>query len=122
MALLEVHDLATSFHLRSGIVRAVDGASLEVERGQTVGIAGASGSGQSDTSYSITRLIQEPGRIARGEALFEGEHVCKASESRTRQLRGGRIAMIFQDPMTSLNPFLRISTQMVESLRLHSEL
>ena len=122
MALLEVHDLATSFHLRSGIVRAVDGVSLEVERGQTVGIVGESGSGKSVTCYSIMRLIQEPGRIDRGAVIFDGEDLCKATAKRMREIRGGRIAMIFQDPMTSLNPFLRVSTQMVESLMLHSEI
>ena len=122
MALLEVHDLATSFHLRSGVVRAVDGVSLEVERGQTVGIVGESGSGKSVTCYSIMRLIQEPGRIDRGAVIFDGEDLFKASESRMREIRGGRISMIFQDPMTSLNPFLKVSTQMVESLKLHSDL
>ena len=122
MALLEVHDLSTSFHLRSGVVRAVDGVSLEVERGQTVGIVGESGSGKSVTCYSIMRLVQEPGRIDRGAVFFDGEDLCKASAKRMREIRGGRIAMIFQDPMTSLNPFLRVSTQMVESLLLHSDL
>ncbi|HET9427152.1 MAG TPA: ABC transporter ATP-binding protein [Allosphingosinicella sp.] len=122
MALLEVHDLATSFHLRSGLVRAVDGVSFEVERGQTVGIVGESGSGKSVTCYSIMRLIQEPGRIDRGVVMFDGEDLFKVSESRMREIRGGRIAMIFQDPMTSLNPFLKVSTQMIESLRLHSDL
>ena len=122
MALLEVHDLATSFHLRTGVVRAVDGVSLEVERGQTVGIVGESGSGKSVTCYSIMRLIQEPGRIDRGKVLFDGEDLCKASARRMREIRGGRIAMIFQDPMTALNPFLRVSTQMTEALRLHSGL
>ena len=122
MALLEVHDLATSFYLRSGVVRAVDGVSLEVERGQTVGIVGESGSGKSVTCYSIMRLVQEPGRIDRGAVFFDGEDLCKASAKRMREIRGGRIAMIFQDPMTSLNPFLRVSTQMVESLLLHSDL
>ena len=121
MALLEVHDLRTSFFLRGGVVRAVDGVSLEVERGQTIGIVGESGSGKSVTCYSIMRLIQEPGRIVSGAVLFQGEDLLKASRSRMREIRGGRISMIFQDPMTSLNPFLRISTQMVESLRLHSD-
>jgi oligopeptide transport system ATP-binding protein len=121
MALLEVHDLHTSFFLRHGVVRAVDGVSLEVERGQTVGIVGESGSGKSVTCYSILRLIDEPGRIESGAVLFDGEDLLQASQARMREIRGGRISMIFQDPMTSLNPFLRISTQMVESLRLHSD-
>jgi oligopeptide transport system ATP-binding protein len=122
MALLEIEDLKTFFFLRHGVVRAVDGVSLEVERGQTVGIVGESGSGKSVTCYSILRLIQEPGRIVGGEIRFDGEDLLKASASRMREIRGGRISMIFQDPMTSLNPFLRISTQMIEALRLHSDL
>ena len=122
MALLEVDDLTTCFFLRHGIVHAVDGVSLEVERGQTVGIVGESGSGKSVFCYSIMRLIQAPGRITGGTVVFDGEDLCKASPARMREIRGGRIAMIFQDPMTSLNPFLRISTQMVEPLRLHTDL
>jgi oligopeptide transport system ATP-binding protein len=122
MPLLEVRDLSTSFHMRSGIVRAVDRVSLELERGQTLGIVGESGSGKSVTCYSMLRLIQEPGRIEGGTVLFDGEDLLKVSSSRMRDIRGGRISMIFQDPMTSLNPFLRISTQMVEGLKLHSDL
>jgi oligopeptide transport system ATP-binding protein len=122
MALLEVHDLSTYFHLRSGVVRAVDEVSFEVERGQTVGIVGESGSGKSVTCYSVMRLIHPPGRIMGGRVLFDGEDLLKASERRMREVRGGRISMIFQDPMTSLNPFLRISTQMLEGLKLHSDL
>ncbi len=122
MALLHVDDLRTYFFLRGGVVRAVDGVSFEVERGQTVGIVGESGSGKSVTCYSILRLIDEPGRIVGGSIMFDGEDLLKVSGSKMRDIRGGRISMIFQDPMTSLNPFLRISTQMVESLRLHSDL
>jgi oligopeptide transport system ATP-binding protein len=122
MALLEVHDLSTYFHLRSGLVRAVDNVSFEVERGQTIGIVGESGSGKSVTCYSVMRLIYPPGRIMGGRVLFDGEDLLTESEARMRQIRGGRISMIFQDPMTSLNPFLRISTQMLEGLKLHSDL
>ncbi|HXH53606.1 MAG TPA: ABC transporter ATP-binding protein [Sphingomicrobium sp.] len=122
MALLEVHGLSTFFHLRSGVVRAVDDVSFEIERGQTVGIVGESGSGKSVTCYSLLRLIHEPGRIEGGQVLFNGEDLLKVSEARMREIRGGKISMIFQDPMTSLNPFLRISTQMVEALALHSDL
>jgi oligopeptide transport system ATP-binding protein len=122
MALLEVHDLSTHFQLRSGVVRAVDQVSFEVERGQTVGIVGESGSGKSVSCYSVMRLIYPPGRIMGGRVLFDGEDLLKASEARMRQIRGGRISMIFQDPMTSLNPFLRISTQILEGLKLHSDL
>lgn len=122
MSLLEVRDLSTSFRLRGGVVRAIDGVSLELERGQTLGIVGESGSGKSVTCYSMLRLIQEPGRVDSGTVLFDGEDLLKASPARMRQIRGGRISMIFQDPMTSLNPFLRISTQMIEGLKLHSDL
>jgi oligopeptide transport system ATP-binding protein len=122
MALLEVRDLSTSFHLRGGVVRAVDAVSLELEPGQTLGIVGESGSGKSVTCYSMLRLIQEPGRIEGGSVLFGGEDLLKISPERMRRIRGGRISMIFQDPMTSLNPFLRISTQMVEGLKLHADL
>ncbi len=122
MPLLEVHNLSTAFHLRGGIVRAVDKVSLELERGQTLGIVGESGSGKSVTCYSMLRLIQEPGRIESGTVMFDGEDLLKVSRARMRDIRGGRISMIFQDPMTSLNPFLKISTQMVESLKLHTDL
>jgi oligopeptide transport system ATP-binding protein len=122
MALLEVHDLSTYFHLRSGLVRAVDNVSFEVERGQTIGIVGESGSGKSVTCYSVMRLIYPPGRIMGGRVLFDGEDLLTESEARMRQIRGGRISMIFQDPMTSLNPLLRISTQMTGRIaRLHSD-
>lgn len=122
MALLHVQDLKTYFFMRGGVVRAVDGVSFEVERGQTVGIVGESGSGKSVSCYSILRLIDEPGRIVGGSVMFDGEDLLQATNSRMREIRGGRISMIFQDPMTSLNPFLRISTQMVETLRLHTDL
>jgi oligopeptide transport system ATP-binding protein len=122
MPLLQVRDLTTAFHLRSGVVRAVDRVSLDLERGQTLGIVGESGSGKSVTCYSMLRLIQEPGRIEGGSVMFDGEDLLKVSAGRIRDIRGGRISMIFQDPMTSLNPFLRISTQMIEGLMLHSDL
>ncbi|HUG46610.1 MAG TPA: ABC transporter ATP-binding protein [Sphingomicrobium sp.] len=122
MALLEVQDLSTYFHLRGGVVRAVDSVNFEVERGQTIGIVGESGSGKSVTCYSVMRLIHPPGRIMGGRVLFNGEDLLSLPESRMRKVRGDRISMIFQDPMTSLNPFLRISTQMLEGLKLHSDL
>ena len=122
MPLLEVRDLSTSFHLRSGVVRAVASVSLQLDRGETLGIVGESGSGKSVTCYSMLRLVQEPGRIESGTVLFDGEDLLKVSAARMRNIRGGKISMIFQDPMTSLNPFLRISTQMVESLKLHTDL
>ncbi len=120
MALLEVRDLKTHFHTRDGVVRAVDGISFDVEAGQTVGIVGESGSGKSVACYSLLGLIpMPPGRIEGGEARFGGVDLLKLPEAEMRTIRGRRISFIFQDPMTSLNPYLRISTQLVEPLRLH---
>jgi oligopeptide transport system ATP-binding protein len=123
MALLEVRDLSTSFHSRNGVVRAVDNVSFDLDRGETLGIVGESGSGKSVTCYSLLRLIPEPpGRIDSGSVVFDGEDLLKLSPNRLRAYRGKRISMIFQDPMTSLNPYLKISTQMIEPLKLHTDL
>lgn len=122
-AILEVRDLSVAFHTRHGVVRAVDGVSLEVGAGQTVGIVGESGSGKSVTCYSLLGLIpQPPGRIEGGTAKFGGVDLLTLSESELQKIRGSRISMIFQDPMTSLNPYLKIGTQLVEPLRLHQGL
>ncbi|MDA7926407.1 ABC transporter ATP-binding protein [Verrucomicrobiales bacterium] len=123
MALLEVRDLQTSFHTRDGIVKAVDGVSFDVEAGQTVGIVGESGSGKSVTCYSLLGLIPKPpGRIEGGEARFGDLDLLQLSERKLRAIRGKRIGLIFQDPMTSLNPFLKISTQLIEPLLIHEGL
>ncbi len=123
MALLQVSGLTTHFHTRNGVVRAVDGVSFSVDRGETLGIVGESGSGKSVTCYSLLRLIPEPpGRIESGTAIFDGEDLLQMGRERLRQVRGNRISMIFQDPMTSLNPYLRISTQLVEALKVHSDI
>ncbi|MCG8601605.1 MAG: ABC transporter ATP-binding protein [Verrucomicrobiales bacterium] len=123
MPLLEVNDLKTYFHTRDGVVRAVDGVSFEVEAGQTVGIVGESGSGKSVTCYSLLGLIpQPPGRIEGGTAKFDGIDLLSLSEKQLRSIRGKRIGLIFQDPMTSLNPYLKISTQLIEPLLLHTDL
>ncbi len=125
MALLEVKDLKTHFFGEEGVVRAVDGVSFSVDRGQVLGIVGESGSGKSVTSLSIMRLVQDPpGRIVGGQILFtpKGEptrDLAKATEGEMQRVRGNRIAMIFQDPMTSLNPYMKISEQLVEVLELH---
>ena len=121
--LLEVKGLKTYFKTDAGIVKAVDGISFTLERGETLGIVGESGSGKSVTNLSIMRLIPSPpGRIVAGEVLFEGKDILKLSESTLRHIRGNEISMIFQDPMTSLNPFLKISTQMIETIRLHQDI
>ncbi|PKL29228.1 MAG: peptide ABC transporter ATP-binding protein [Spirochaetae bacterium HGW-Spirochaetae-2] len=118
--MLEVKGLQTYFKTDAGIVKAVDGISFTLNKGETLGIVGESGSGKSVTNLSIMRLIPSPpGKIVGGEVLFEGKDILKLSESELRHLRGNDISMIFQDPMTSLNPFLRISTQMIETIRLH---
>jgi oligopeptide transport system ATP-binding protein len=121
--LLEVRNLQTHFHTQDGVVKAVDGVSLAVDRGETLGIVGESGCGKSVTSLSIMRLIPSPpGKIAGGQILFDGEDLLQQSEERMRHIRGNRIAMIFQDPMTSLNPVLTIGRQITESLELHLKL
>ncbi len=119
---LEVKDLQTYFKTDAGIVKAVDGVSFSVREGETIGIVGESGSGKSVTNLSLMRLIPSPpGRIVGGEVLFEGQDILKLTEKQMRSIRGKKISMIFQDPMTSLNPFLKISTQMVETIRLHEK-
>lgn len=121
--LLEVRNLQTHFHTQDGVVKAVDGVSFSVDRGETLGIVGESGCGKSVTSLSIMRLIPSPpGKIAGGQVLFDGEDLLQQSEERMRHIRGNRIAMIFQDPMTSLNPVLTIRRQITESLELHLRL
>ncbi len=120
MPLLTVTDLRTSFHTRNGTYRAVDGVSFSVERGETLGIVGESGSGKSVTGYSLMGLVpQPPGRIEGGTAMFDGTDLLRCSPAEARAIRGKRIAMIFQDPMTSLNPYLRISDQLIEPLLIH---
>jgi len=118
--LLRVHDLKTTFRSDDGVVSAVNGLSFSVEAGSTLGIVGESGSGKSVTALSIMRLIpQPPGKIERGEVFFKGEDLLKKSDAEMRAIRGHEIAMIFQDPMTSLNPVLTIGDQIAEATRLH---
>ena len=119
-ALLEVRDLRTYIGTRRGVVKAVDGATFAVRRGETLGIVGESGSGKSMTCLSILRLVPEPGgRIVGGQILFDGEDLLAKTLDEMRQLRGSRIAMILQDPMASLNPALTVGEQIAETLRLH---
>lgn len=118
--LLEVHNLETRFFTPDGIVRAVNGISYTVNSGETVGIVGESGSGKSISVLSILRLIPSPpGKITDGEVLFEGEDLLTISSEKLRQIRGNKISIIFQDPMTSLNPVLTIEKQITESIKLH---
>jgi peptide/nickel transport system ATP-binding protein len=119
-AILEVRDLHTQFDTLDGVVRAVDGVSFDLERGETLGIVGESGCGKSVTALSILRLIPpETGRIAQGSIRFEGEELTGLSEEAMKRLRGHRISMIFQEPMTSLNPVLSVGTQIAENVVRH---
>src|SRR5438876_2946699 len=119
-ALLEVRDLRTYIHTRRGVVKAVDGATFAVRRGETLGIVGESGSGKSMTCLSILRLVPEPGgRIVGGEIVFDGEDLLAKSPEEMRRLRGSQIAMILQDPMASLNPSMTVGEQIAETLSLH---
>ncbi|MBI5774623.1 MAG: ABC transporter ATP-binding protein [Verrucomicrobia bacterium] len=121
--LLKVTNLKTSFHTRNGVVRAVDGVSFVLGAGETLGIVGESGSGKSVTCYSIMGLIpQPPGRIEGGQAMFGDMDLLRCGPEELRRIRGARISMIFQDPMTSLNPYLRIEDQLIEPLLIHEKI
>ncbi len=121
MALLEVNDLRTFFRTDDGLVRAVDGVSFSVEKGQTLGIVGESGSGKSVTCLTIMGLNNKRNSITTGDALFKGEDLLQMSPHRLREVRGDDIAMIFQDPMTSLNPVHTIGRQLIEAVKLHKD-
>jgi oligopeptide/dipeptide ABC transporter ATP-binding protein len=121
--ILEVKNLQTHFSTDRGVVKAVDGVDFKVNRGQTLGIVGESGCGKSITSLSIMRLIATPpGKIAGGEVLFKGENLLSYSEDKMRSIRGNEISMIFQEPMTSLNPVYSVGEQIAESFRIHQKL
>lgn len=120
--LLEVNNLQTHFPTRAGLVRAVDGVSFYIDRGELLGLVGESGCGKSITALSIMRLISPPGKIVGGEIIFDGRNLLKLSDSEMRAIRGDDIAMIFQDPMTSLNPVFTVGEQIAEALRLHRKL
>lgn len=118
--LLEVEDLRTEFHSRGSVVRAVDGVSFHIDRGETLALVGESGCGKSVTAQSIMRLIAPPsGRIASGAVRFEGRDLLQLREKEMRRIRGRGISMIFQDPMSSLNPVLTIGRQLIETITLH---
>jgi peptide/nickel transport system ATP-binding protein len=117
--LLNVQGLKTWFPTASGTVKAVDGVDLQLNRGQILGLVGESGSGKSITGFSLLGLVDPPGRVVEGQIDFQGENLREASPERLRELRGSRIAMIFQDPMMTLNPVLKIATQMIETVQAH---
>lgn len=120
--LIEVKNLQTHFPTRAGLVRAVDGVSFHVDRGELLGLVGESGCGKSITALSVMRLIAPPGKVVGGKIIFDGEDLLAVSEERMREIRGDDIAMIFQDPMTSLNPVYTVGEQIAEALRLHRKL
>jgi peptide/nickel transport system ATP-binding protein len=121
MNTLEVRNLRTHFFTRAGVVKAVDGVSFAVARGKVLGLVGESGSGKSVTGFSIIGLVDPPGRVVEGEILFQGRNLATLREEEMRRLRGNRIAMIFQDPMMTLNPVLRVDTQMIETVQAHEK-
>jgi peptide/nickel transport system ATP-binding protein len=118
---LKIEDLHTHFVTPKGVVKAVDGVNLEVGRGEVLGLVGESGSGKSITGFSILGLVDPPGRVVSGRILFQGQDIAKLSSREMRTIRGRRIAMIFQDPMMTLNPVLSIETQMVETVQAHEK-
>jgi oligopeptide transport system ATP-binding protein len=120
--MLEVRNLTTHFFTRHGVVKAVDGISFTVARGKNLGLVGESGCGKSVTVLSIMRLVPEPGRILEGKILFQGEDLLKKNETEMRKIRGARISIILQDPLTSLNPAYTIGDQVGEAIRIHQHL
>lgn len=122
MALLEVKDLDVRFAVRGGDLTALRGISFTLDKGERLGLVGESGAGKSVAAFSILNLIAKPGYIAGGQILFEGKDLAAMSERELRKIRGNRIAMIFQDPMMTLNPVLTIGTQMVEAILAHRKI
>ena len=118
---LAVENLETHFFTKAGVAKAVDGVSFSVNRGEVMGLVGESGSGKSVTGFSIIGLVDPPGKVVSGRVLYQGENLLEFDEERLRNLCGNRIAMIFQDPMMTLNPVLRIDTQMIEAVQAHTD-
>jgi peptide/nickel transport system ATP-binding protein len=116
---LTVEDIKTHFFTKAGIVKAVDGVGFSIDRGEILGLVGESGSGKTVTGFSIMGLVDPPGRLIEGRVLFDGQNIAALPENEMRRIRGRRIAMIFQDPMMTLNPVLRIDTQMIEAIQAH---
>ena len=120
--LLEIRNLKTYFYTDSGIVKAVDGVSFDVKPGRTLGIVGESGCGKSITSMSILKLIEKPGKIVEGTIKFDDKDIVGMDDKEIREVRGNDISMIFQEPMTSLNPVFRVENQIMEAIMLHQGL
>jgi len=120
--IIEIKDLVVSFPLREGELVALDHVSLDVYTGETLGIVGESGCGKSTLGFSMLNFVQSPGRITGGKVLFQGQNLLKKSEKEMRKIRGKRISMIFQDPMTSLNPLIRVDRHITETLKVHQKI
>src|SRR6185369_3541944 len=120
--LIQVKDLRTSFFTPEGEVKAVDGVNYEIDEGHTLGLVGESGCGKSVTALSIMRLVAAPGKIVGGAILYRGEDLLKLGNEAMRKMRGNEISMIFQEPMTSLNPVFTVGDQIGEAIRLHQKL
>lgn len=120
--LLDVQDLVTQFKLDDGILTAVDHVSFSIRRGETLGVVGESGCGKSVTAFSILNLVSPPGKVVSGKIMFEGENLLEKSKRDMKKIRGERISMIFQEPMTSLNPVFTVGNQIDETLRIHKGL
>ena len=120
--LLQVNNLKTYFYTDEGVVKAIDDVSFSIDRGETIGIVGESGSGKSQTALSIMQLLEVPGKIVDGEIIFNEENLVNKSKKEMRKIRGNDIAMIFQEPMTSLNPVYTVGNQIMENIRLHQNL
>ncbi len=118
---LSVSNLTMYFHTQSGVVKAVDGVSFDLEKGEVMGLVGESGSGKSQTGYALMGLIDPPGRIVAGDVRFKGESLVSKTDQQWQHIRGNKIAMVFQDPMMTLNPVLRIDTQMIEAVQAHQD-
>src|SRR5687768_9661086 len=121
MPVLAVENLKTHFFTKAGVVKAVDDVSFAVHAGKVLGLVGESGSGKTVTGFSILGLVDPPGRVVAGRVLLDGENLLDKTDDAMRRLRGDRIAMIFQDPMMTLNPVLRIDTQMIETVKAHQQ-
>jgi len=119
--LLEIKDLKTYYFIAEGAVKAVDKVSMKIDEGEALGVVGESGCGKSTVAHSVLRLIREPGRIVGGEILFEGENLLQKNDAEMRKIRGGRIAMVFQNPSSSLNPVFTVGSQIAEAIRLHQK-
>src|SRR5262245_46455630 len=120
--LLDVADLTVEYHTRSGVVRALEGLSFVVGRGEAVGLVGSSGSGKSTAALALLRLLDENARISRGRVLLQGVDLLRLSPGELRQVRGRRVGFVFQEPLSALNPVQRVGDQVAEVLRLHQRL